>query len=63
MAGSTACPARWPFLKSGFALMAIYRPIATGDGFDLTISIDPQAGSSSTAVEKARRRQRNAKPG
>jgi hypothetical protein len=33
-----------PFLKSGFALLAIYRPIATGEGFDFTITVDPHAG-------------------
>jgi hypothetical protein len=33
-----------PFLKSGFVLLGIYRPIAVGDGFDCTISVDPNAG-------------------
>jgi hypothetical protein len=33
-----------PFRKTGFALLAIYRPIAKGDGFDVTISVDPHAG-------------------
>jgi hypothetical protein len=33
-----------PFLRSGFTLLAIYRPIAPGEGFDFTISVDPHAG-------------------
>jgi hypothetical protein len=33
-----------PFLKNGFALLAIYRPIAAGDGNDFTITVDPHAG-------------------
>ena len=33
-----------PGLKSGFVLLAIHRPIATGEGFDFTISVDPRAG-------------------
>jgi hypothetical protein len=33
-----------PFLKSGFTLLAIYRPPAMGEGFDVTISVDPHAG-------------------
>jgi hypothetical protein len=33
-----------PFLKNGCGLLALHRPIATGEGFDFTISVDPHAG-------------------
>jgi hypothetical protein len=39
-----------PFLKSGFAVLALYRPIATGQGFDFTISVDPHAGVELSAL-------------
>jgi len=39
-----------PFLKSGFAVLALYRPIATGEGFDFTISVDPHAGVELSAL-------------
>jgi hypothetical protein len=33
-----------PFLKNGFAVLALYRPMAAGEGYDFTISADPHAG-------------------
>jgi hypothetical protein len=39
-----------PFLKSGFAVLTLYRPLATGEGFDFTISVDPHAAVELSAL-------------
>lgn len=33
-----------PFLNSGFALMALYKPSETGEGNDMTVSVTPHTG-------------------